>query len=66
MAKKQNPLGAFPSRSPIDVNNDLWFYENSGSITVVVGNSARQVKLPMKKLCQTVDRYRAYRKRRNK
>lgn len=67
MKRADTPHGAFPSRQPIDINNDLWFYENYGSITVVIGKTnAPPTRIPMKKLCEVVDRYRAYRKRRKK
>lgn len=66
-AQQPQPQGAFPSRMPIDINDDLWMYENPGSITVVIGRvGVSQARIPMRKLCLIVDRYRKYRAKRRK
>lgn len=61
----RKPKGPFPSRYPIDVTEDLWFYEYHGSISVVMRGSG-QGRIPLRQLALIVDRYRTYRKRRNR
>ncbi len=68
MAKTK--LGKYPSRNPIDVSKDAWFYEEGGHVKVIAqlttettGEGRRYIgtthtSIPMKLLCRTVDRYR--------
>lgn len=51
---------AFPSPYPIDINENLWLYENYGSLSVVDIKATGHVRVPMKTLCVIVDRYRKY------
>lgn len=58
------PQGNFPSRFPIDVTPETWFYENAGSISVVL--KGQQERIPLRQLAVIVDRYRKYRAKRRK
>lgn len=47
----------FPSRNPVNVDNNTWFYENRNSVDVV-HHGGSIARIPMAKLCRVVDRYR--------
>lgn len=66
----------FPARSPIDLTDTAWFYEERGHIKViaelkqaVTGYHVPQhlgtthTKIPMRLLCRVVDRYRRSKRR---